>query len=289
VGLLEQKGFFDRFIKQGKLGFYALSIVLVIIAIVQVYPLIWLFFFSLKDNSEIFGGNIMGIPQNFLWENYQDAFTKGNVLRYLLNSVIVTTAAIVVSNILGIAASYAIARMKWKLSKITLTIFLLGLMVPIHSSLLPLFMILKQIKLYNTPMALILPYVAYALPMCIFVCVGFLQGIPKELEEAAFIDGCTIYRVFISIITPLLKPAIATVSIFTYLSSWNELMFAVTFISKPEYKTLTVGIMAMAGQYSINWGPIGAGLVIATIPTLIIYIAMSSQVQKSLTTGALKG
>jgi raffinose/stachyose/melibiose transport system permease protein len=186
-------------------------------------------------------------------------------------------------------ASYAIARMKWKLSNITLTIFLLGIMIPIHSALLPLFIILNKTKLINTPLALIIPYIAYALPMCIFVCVGFLRSIPKEMEESAFLDGCSIYRAFVSIILPLIKPAVATVSIFTYLQAWNELMFATTFIDDAKYKTLPVGIMSMSGQYSTEWGPIGAGLVIATIPTIIIYVLMSNQVQASLTNGAVKG
>lgn len=272
-----------------KIGTIILSIGLIVFAFIQIYPLIWLIFFSLKDNSEIFGGNVMGFPQKFLWSNYANALSKGNVASYLLNSVIVTGVTIIVSTIIGVMASYAIARMRWKLSKVTMIIFLMGIMVPIHAALLPLFMILKFIKLYNTPFALIIPYIAFALPMCVFICVGFLKSIPKEMEESAFLDGCSIYRSFVSIIMPLIRPAIATVCIFTYLSSWNELMFAVTFISKPEFKTLTVGIMAMTGQYSTNWGPIGAGLVIATIPTVIIYVAMSSQVQKSLVTGAVKG
>ena len=272
-----------------KINFYIISFILLIIAFIQAYPLIWLTFFSLKDNSEIFGENIIGFPRHFLWENYRDALSKGSIGIYFINSVIVTGLTILISGIIGVMASYAIARMKWKLSRATLILFIMGLMVPIHASLLPLFIILKNLKLYNTYWALIIPYVAFAISMGIFIFVGFIQTIPKELEESAFIDGCSIYRSFISIILPLIKPAIATVSIFTFLSSWNELMFAIQFISKQQYKTLTVGIMSMVGQYSTKWGPIGAGLVIATIPTLIIYILMASQVQKSFTTGAIKG
>jgi len=266
-----------------------LSIFLIAFAIIQIYPLIWLFLFSLKDNAEIFGGNVMGLPRRWLWSNYTNALTSGNVWVYTINSALVTAITIVVSGILGVMASYAIARMRWKLSNVTLTIFLLGIMIPIHSALLPLFIILNKTKLLNTPIALIVPYIAYALPMCIFVCVGFLKGIPKEMEESAFLDGCSIYRAFVSIILPLIKPAVATVSIFTYLQAWNELMFATTFINDAKYKTLPVGIMSLSGQYSTEWGPIGAGLMIATIPTIIIYILMSNQVQASLTNGAVKG
>lgn len=266
-----------------------ISVFLIAFAIIQIYPLIWLLMFSLKDNAEIYGGNVMGLPTKFLWGNYKNALTNGNVLIYTINSVIVTGVTILVSNILGVMASYAIARMKWKLSNLTLTVFLLGIMIPIHSSLLPLFIILNKLNLIDKPIALIVPYIAYGLPMCIFVCVGFLKNIPKEMEESAFLDGCSVYRAFISIILPLIKPAIATVSIFTYLQAWNELMFANTFIHDQKYKTLPVGIMSLSGQYSTEWGPIGAGLVIATIPTIIIYVLMSNQVQASLTNGAVKG
>lgn len=266
-----------------------LSVFLIAFAIIQIYPLIWLLMFSLKDNAEIYGGNVMGLPTRFLWSNYKNALTNGNVWIYTINSVIVTGITIIVSDIIGVMASYAIARMKWKLSNLTLTIFLLGIMIPIHSSLLPLFIILNKLNLIDKPIALIVPYIAYGLPMCIFVCVGFLKNIPKEMEESAFLDGCSVYRAFVSIILPLIKPAVATVSIFTYLQAWNELMFANTFIHDQKYKTLPVGIMSLSGQYSTEWGPIGAGLVIATIPTIIIYVLMSNQVQASLTNGAVKG
>jgi raffinose/stachyose/melibiose transport system permease protein len=268
---------------------YFLSIILGVFAIIQMYPLIWLVFFSFKSNDEIFGSNVLGFPHKFLWDNYLLAITQGNVGLYFMNSVIVTFTTILISGILAAMASYGITRMKWKLSKAVLIIFLLGLMIPIHSALLPLFIILRDVHLLNTYLALIIPYIAFALPMAIFIFAGFLQTIPRELEESACLDGCSIYRAFISIILPLIKPAIATVSIFTYLGTWNELMFAVVFVNNEQYKTLTVGIMSMVGRFVTQWGPIGAGLVVGTLPTLIIYALMSRQVQSSLTTGALKG
>lgn len=264
-------------------------ILLGLFAFIQLYPLIWLVLFSFKDNLEIMGGNIVGLPHRLLWQNYSQAFVSGKVGLYFVNSLIVTVVTIVVSDIFSSMAAYAITRMKWGLSQMVLNIFLLGLMIPIHAALLPLFIILRDLKLLNSYWALIIPYIAFAMPMAIFIFSGFLQTIPRELEESACLDGCNIYQIFYKIIIPLIRPAIATVSIFTYLSAWNELMFAVAFISKQEFKTLTVGIISLAGQYTTEWGPIGAGLVIATLPTIVAYILMSSQMQKSLTAGALKG
>lgn len=262
---------------------------LIIFAFIQIYPLFWLFEFSLKDNNEIFGGNIAGLPEHWRFENYVTAFLNANVIQYFFNSVIVTGVTIVVTLIISAMSAYAISRMIWRGRETTLKIILMGMMVPIHAALLPLFIILSKAHLLNSYWSLIIPYIAFGLPMAVFLFTSFMESLPRELEEAAAIDGCGIYQMFWRIIFPLIRPAIATVSIFTFISSWNELMFAVTFINKTEYKTLTVGIMSMVGSYTTKWGEIGAGLMIATIPTVIMYLLLSEQVQKSLVAGAVKG
>ncbi len=183
--------------------------------------------------------------------------------------------------------TYGIVRLKWKLSKAVYTLFLVGMMIPIHAVLLPLFLNLDPVL--NSYISLVLPYTAFAMPLGILIMVGVLEGLPKELEEAAFIDGASIYKIFFHIILPLLTPALSTVAILTFLSSWNELMLAVTFVSDSRFKTITTGVMELIGKYSTQWGPVGAGLVIATIPTLILYMALSENVQKSLAAGAVKG
>lgn len=273
--------------REGKDGI--IHIFLLLFAVIQIYPLFWLLSFSLKGNNEIFGGNVAGLPQHWKIENYQKAIGEAKVLNYFFNSVLVTAVTIVIIIILASTAAYAIERMIWRGRQTVMKIILLGLMVPIHAALLPLFMVLKHIHLLNTYFALIIPYVAFGLPMAVYIVASFLSSLPRELEEAAAIDGCGTIRIFGTVIFPLVKPALATVSIFTYISSWNELMFAVTFVSKQQYKTLTVGIMSMVGTYTTKWGQIGAGLVIATIPTIVIYLLLSEQVQKSLVDGAVKG
>lgn len=277
----------DRFARHArKVLLYA---ALIAIALVQVFPLYWLFTFSLKDNMQIFGSNPLGLPAPYRFENFSNVLEQGKVGLFLFNSFLVTIATILISTVLSTMAAYAIARMKWKWNNRTLVFFLMGMMIPLHATLVPLFIFLKRTKLYDTPFALILPYVAFAIPMAIYIFVGFFKTIPREMEEAACLDGMSIYGIFIRIMVPLIRPAIATVAIFTYLSCWNELMFAISFISKPQWKTLTVGIMGMVGMYATNWGALGAGLVVATVPTLIIYLMMSGEIQKSFTTGALKG
>ncbi len=262
------------------LGFFTL---------IQLFPLYWLILFSFKTNREIFNGNIIGLPENFLWKNYTTALFGGDVGLYLFNSILVTFATVVFTVILASMAAYAITRMKWKLSKTVLIIFLMGMMVPLHSALLPLFLVLKKLRILNSYAALIIPYTAFSLPIAIFIFTGFFQTIPIEMEESAFMEGCSVYRSFVSIIFPLIKPAIATVSIFTYLTAWNELMFAVTFISKKQFSTLSVGIISLTSRFRTEWGPIGAALVIAVIPSLLVYFLLSRQVQDSIRAGAIKG
>ncbi len=266
-----------------------MQIFLVIWAMVQIFPLYWLLTFSLKDNTEIFQGNMVGLPKIWRFENYANAFMGGSVGRYLINSIIVTGATMMIVALFSLMASYALVRMKWRLRKNMQLLFMMGITIPIHAALLPVFIMLRNLHLINSYWALIIPYSAFALPMAIMISSGFIAGIPVEMEEAACIDGCSIYGTFFKIIMPLMRPSLATIAIFTFLQSWNELMYAVVFISNPKYKTLTVGIQSMVGQYTTDWGPIGAGLVVATFPIIIIYLILNKQVQQSLIAGAVKG
>jgi ABC-type sugar transport system, permease component len=266
-----------------------LSIVLVLIAIIQLYPLYWLITFSLKDNSENLGGNVMGLPHIWRWGNYKEALVNGDILRYLFNSVVYSGLTIIVAGILAAMAAYAIARMKWKLKGLAFGFFTVGIMVPSQAALLPLFLMLDKMKLKGGYVGLLIPYIAFAIPMSVMILTSFYKGIPKEMEEAAYIDGCGIFRCFARIILPMIKPALATASIFSFLSTWNELIFAQTLIDDSKFSTIPVGINSFVGQYSTDWGLIGAGMVVATLPTIIVYFLLSNQVQESLVAGAVKG
>ena len=264
-------------------------ILLMIFALIQIYPLFWLFEFSLKDNSEIFGGNIAGLPQHWRFGNYVTAFFQANIMQYFFNSVLVTVVTIILTVIIAAMSSYAISRMIWKGRELTLKLVLMGMMVPIHAAMLPIFLIMKNLKLLNTYQSLILPYSAFSLAMAILVAGSFMESIPAELEESACIDGCGTYGIFFRIILPLMKPAFSTIAIFTFLNAWNEFMFAIVFVSDSKYKTLPVGVQELFGQYMSDWGPVGAALVIATFPTLLVYCFMSGKIQESMIMGAVKG
>ncbi len=262
---------------------------LVIWAVIDLFPIYWMFTFSLKNNEEVYGANVMGLPKSWLWSNYAKAMTTGNMPRYFMNSIIVTVAAILISLIAALMATYAITRIVWKASNLMNSFFMLGITIPIHASVVPIFITLSRMKMLNSYWSLIIPYSAFSLSMAILICTGFMNDIPKDLDEAAKIDGCGLWQTFGWIIVPLMKPALATISIYTFLQCWNELMFANVFISDKKFKTLPVGIQALAGQHTIEWGPIGAALVIATFPTLFAYLFMSKSIQESFIAGAVKG
>ena len=262
---------------------------LILWALICLFPVYWMFTFSLKSNEEIFGANVMGLPQNWLWSNYTRAMSVGNMGQYFLNSLIVTIASILFVLIAAIMATYAMTRLHWKGRKRMNSFFMLGLTIPIHAAIVPLYTTLSRMSMLNTYWALIIPYSAFSLSMGILISIGFMGDIPYDLDEAAFLDGCGVWGIFFRVIVPLMLPAVSTVGIYTFLQCWNELMFATVFISKEAYKTLPVGIQGLSGQYTTEWGPIGAALAIATIPTLIVYIFLSKQIQESFIAGAVKG
>ena len=264
-------------------------IVLTFWALVNLFPIYFMFTFSLKSNEEIFGSNIVGLPKEWLWSNYTTALNTGSMGLYFVNSILVTTLAIGISLIAAMMATYAITRIKWKLNRLTNAFFMLGLTIPIQASIVPVYVVLSKMHWLNKYSTLIVPYSAFALSMSILICTGFMVEIPYALDEAARIDGCGLAETFFRIILPLMKPAVSTVGVYSYLQCWNEFMFANVFISDSRHRTLPVGIKALSGQHTTDWGPIGAALVIATFPTLIFYIFLSGKIQESFIAGAVKG
>ena len=274
---------------KGLIGKILVYFVLIFWAFVSLFPVYWMITFSLKDNKEIFGENVIGLPQHWVWENYTRALNVGNMPRYFLNSIIVTVATILITLLTSIMASYALTRLKWRFRTTVHKFFMLGLTIPIHASIVPLYSTLAKLSMLNTYWALIIPYSAFSLAMGILISIGFMSDIPYDLDEAAFLDGCGVWGIFMRVIVPLMLPAVATVGIYTFLQCWNELMFANVFISRDVLKTLPVGIQSLSGQYTTEWGPIGAALALATIPTLLVYVFLSKQIQESFIAGAVKG
>jgi raffinose/stachyose/melibiose transport system permease protein len=246
-------------------------------------------FMSLKNNPEIFGGNTMGPPSVFRWENYRNAIKNGNLGIFFFNSFSFSVISIFFSTLFASMAAYAVTRMRWRYGRLALNVFLLGVMIPSQAIILPIYIILVRTGLYNTRLSLILVYIVFTFPVAIFLISGYLRNLPVELEESAIIDGAGLHRLFFIIILPVITPVIATVIIFSFLYTWNEFMYAFILVEENKLRTLTVGLLSMKGRYDTNWGAMGAGFVIVTFPTIIFYLFFNNTIQKSLIAGAVKG
>lgn len=267
----------------------ALWTILIIVAIIQIFPLIWLVDFSLGSSNEMFTSGLLIIPERIRWDNYVKAFVDGNFLHYLKNSVLINVLAVLLVIIISIMAAYACLRMRWKLNNFVKTVLLMGMMIPIHATLLPNYKIYNAVNLTDTIWALLIPYVAFSLPQGLFLMTGFMEALPMELEEAAVMDGCGIYRILFRIITPLLKPSIATVSIMTFLNNWNEFMMASTYLSSPKWKTLPFSVLEFTGEYSSNYAVQFAVMALTAAPAVIVYILLNKHITKGVAMGAVKG
>ena len=233
--------------------------------------------------------NHIGLPKSWKFSNYSEAMNTGNMGQYFINSLVVSASAIIITLVAAFMATYAMTRLVWKGRKMMNKFFMLGLTIPIHAALVPVYVIMSRMNMLNTYVALIIPYSAFSLSMAILISVGFMGDIPYDLDEAAFLDGCGVWGIFFRVIFPLMMPAVATVGIYTFLQCWNELLFATIFVHSGNYRTLPVGVQQLFGQYTTDWGPIGAALCIATLPTLIVYIALSKRIQAGFIAGAVKG
>lgn len=272
-----------------KVGYAVLYIVLIAVAVFQVYPLIWLMFFSLKNNQEVFNLSPFALPSPPHWENYSKVWSAGNIDTYFLNSVWITVAATVLTIVFGSLVTFAITRMKWKLSSLVLGLFMVAMMIPVHSTLIPLFSMFNKVHLIDNPLSLILSYVAFNMPITIMILLGFYYALPKEVEEAAVIDGASIHTVFFRIIFPMTSSVLATTGIINMIYNWNEFIFVNTFISSDKFKTLTVGVQNFIGQYTTDWGAIGATLMISILPILITFLFLSDRIVEGIAAGSVKG
>lgn len=263
-------------------------IVLSLLVVLFVFPLVWMVNVSLKTNAEVFASPF-GLPSVLQLGNYIYAWTKGYLGRAMLNSVIVCGITLIISMFLGSMASFAIARMKWKLSSLVMTYFMIGMMIPVHCVLIPLFVRFSKMGMTNSLIGLILPYITFSLPMTIFLMVGFFKGMPKELFEAACIDGCNIYECFFKIALPLSKTGVCVAGLMTFVGNWNELLLAMVFISDTSKKTLPVTLTYFVGPYATNYVQMFAAVVTAIAPTILVYCLFSNQIVDGLTAGAVKG
>lgn len=250
-------------------------------------PFLYLISVSLMDNQQIFNGTVIAWPWRLA--NYPEAWVATKIGTLYWNSIYISTVSMVLTVGISALAGYGLGRLEFPGKPYVYALILIGLTIPLQIALIPLFVNLRWLGLMNTPLALIGPYTAFGLAFGTYIMKAFFEELPRELEEAARIDGASDVRIFWQIMLPLTRPALATISIFLFLQNWNEFLFALTFVTENSMRTMPTGIYTLiSSEFYGNYGLLAAALVLFSMPVLILYFIFQQQFIEGLTAGALK-
>jgi trehalose/maltose transport system permease protein len=272
----------------GRIALYAAATVLVL---VSVFPFFYALATSFKTGSALFDSSLL--PSTVSWSNYISLFTLAEQPfgRHILNSVMVSVLVVTLSLFLGVTAAYALGRISFKGRGLLLTAILGVSMFPQVAVLAGMFELIRFLGIYNKALGLVLPYMIFTLPFTVWVLTTFMKQLPKELEEAAIMDGCSPFRIIKDVFMPLLWPALVSTGLLAFIAAWNEFLFALTFVLDNNERTVPVSISLISGasKYEIPWGNIMAASVLVTLPLLALVLAFQKKIVSGLTAGAVKG
>lgn len=284
-----------------KISKVIIYLILILLAVVIMVPVAWVFIASIKENSEFYG-NPWTLPKGFYFQNFIDAWQTAKMGSYMFNSILVTALGILLLIVIALPAAYVLARFKFRSKKFWSVMFMAGLFINVNYIVVPIFLMLNNGDKFmrgitgnpvflNNLFVLALVYASTALPFTIYLLSGYFVSLAKDYEEAAYVDGAGYFRTMVQIIMPMAKPSIVTIILFNFLSFWNEYIISMTLLTKPEIKTLPVGLMnLMAAQKSaVQYGQMYAGLVIVMLPILIMYMCVQKKLTQGMTLGGLKG
>jgi raffinose/stachyose/melibiose transport system permease protein len=267
-------------------GYIGIGLLLVLV----VYPILWILLGSFKHQDEFLSSPFWALPQQWNFDNYISAFVDGGLGTYIRNSVIAVVPALFLILLFGVAAAFALEIMVWKGRGTVLILFLAGIMVPTQMILLPLFTVYFKAGITGTLWPLIITYTAIGLPLTVFMLAAYMRAIPREVIEAATLDGASIYQIFWKVAVPLTKNAIFTVALVQFFFLWNDLLIALTFVSKADLRTIQVGLLNFTAEYgAVDYGPMFAAISVSVLGTLVIYAILNKKVMAGLTAGSVKG
>ena len=265
------------------------AVFIILFLIIQIYPVIWLFIASVKPSVELASAPF-ALPKLVTFENFVKVLSDGKIGTYMWNSLKVTGISLLLIVVLSATAGYALSKFKVKGTKKIYSFFTFGIMVPVQITLIPLFIFYSDMGILNTSFSLILPQVGFALPLSVMMFVNFYDFVPNELIEASIVDGCSPYRTFLQIVFPLARNTVITIASMYSILIWNDFIFANTFISDTEAKTVALGLKDYVGAFGIvDWGSTFAAIAISILPPLVIYFALNKWVTAGMTMGATKG
>ena len=271
-----------------RLPWWLAALFLVGIAVLWIFPFLWMLSASLKDNMEMFAGGLKLWPDKFVWENYTRAWNDAHFGRYLINTVVVTVITVVIVTIRCATAGYVLARYRFRGSKLFLGILVATLFVPTGYTIIPVVKISMQLHLIDSLSGMILALSGGAYVSAILIYYGYFRQIPRELEEAALVDGAGFVRTFFSVMLPLAMPVTATVAVLTFITTWNAFFLPLVFtFSRPDLRTVSVGMQAFVGETATDWSGMAAAGVISIVPVVVLFIFMQRSFVEGIS-GAVK-
>jgi raffinose/stachyose/melibiose transport system permease protein len=263
--------------------------ILILFAAAQIFPLLWVASYSLQKSGDLFGPELFRLPPDPQWNNYVRAWTDGKIPQYLANSLSIVIPSVVLATALAFCLAYACTRMTWKLRPFVWAVVTIGLTIPIHTTLLPNFIWYNFFHLIDTRLGLVISYVAFSMSFNTIIFAGLLAGIPKSMEESAFIDGAGYGRILPEIIAPMAATGFATVGVQTFLNHWNEFIMANTYIASEVKRTLPFSIIRFQGEYSSQYAIQFACMTLVALPPLVLYFVFNRWILAGVTAGAVKG
>lgn len=271
-----------------KVGMVLTYVILIIFAILAIAPLLWLAMNSFKTSQD-YQMNRLGLPRRFFWQNYTQAWVRGNFGIFIINSIIYTSVTTVSILVLSFMSGFAFSKISNRATKWMYGSYVVGILMTLQSIMIPLFIVINQVGLYDTKLGVLIPYIGIGLPMGIYLATEFMKSIPNALVESARLDGAHYGRIFISIMTPMAAPVGVTIAILQISGTWNEFMLINMLTSSSKNKSLPVGIQSFAGALSTDYGKLFASLMIGLIPMLVFYIIFRKEITKGVSAGAVKG
>ena len=261
---------------------------LLVLLAIALLPFLWVIISSLRTNLEL-QVSPFGLPKALQWNNYLNALQMADLPRLLINSLLVATFTVVLNSFITSMTSFVLSREYFKGRDVLYTLFTAGILIPVISFMVPYFTLITRVKLYNTLAALVIVYTAVNIPVSIFLQTNFMKGLPKEIEEAAIIDGCGFYKRFFSIIFPMSRSGIVTAGTFCFTYAWNEFTMAMLLTSSVNSRTVQLGIKFFTSQFITDYGSMYAAIVVAIIPSIVIYALLHDQIIGGVTAGSVKG
>jgi len=270
-----------------KSGYVVMYLFLIAMVLVFAMPMLFTLISSVKTKVEIFS-RPFALPAVVKWSNYVAAWKGANMSRYFINSMIQSGATVIILAVVSSMASYVLSRFDFKVNKFLTVFFMLGMMIPMHTVLVPISYVIGMLNLTDNIPALILVYVAFNLPFSIMVVSNFMKGINQSLGEAALIDGASYFQIYYKVMLPLTVPALSTISIFNFLAAWNNILFPLLFISDKSLKPIALGLLNFNGERGSDYGPLMAAIIITVAVPMVLYLLFQEKVEGGLAAGAVK-